>query len=312
MSEQVRILLIENNPSDSRLIQELLAETNGIKFQLQWADKLARGLDMLIAETYEIVLLNLDLPDSLGLESLLLVRRHKPEVAVIILTGAEDESQGLQATLAGAQDYLVKGRLSSWLLTRAIRYAIERKRFESRLEYLATHDDLTGLPNRQLFNYTLSLALERSRRERHDHQENGMIAVMLLDLDNFKQVNDTYGHIEGDMLLRSVAARLQDCMRKTDTVARMGGDEFTLVIENIASSQDSAIIAEKVLKALSEPFSLKDTDLQTSASIGISIYPFDGTNPESLLQYADIAMYRAKQTRNCYQFFNSGEKPLIS
>lgn len=283
MTDHLKILLIEDNSGDSRLIQELLAESKTVIFDLLRAERLSLGLDQLAHGNFDIVLLDLALPDSLGLETLLSVRRNRPEVAVIVLTGTDDEALGLQATQAGAQDYLVKGQVSSQLLIRSIRYAIERKRFERRLEYLATHDDLTALPNRQLFNYTLGLALERARREQHLDHESGKVAVMLLDLDNFKQVNDTFGHIQGDKLLRAVAERLQSCMRKSDTVARMGGDEFTLVIENIAGSLDSAVTAKKVLAALSEPFILDGAILQTSSSIGISIYPTDGDNPEILL-----------------------------
>jgi len=127
---------------------------------------------------------------------------------------------------------------------------------------------------------------------------------MLLDLDNFKQINVTYGHIQGDKLLRAVAARLKNCIRRSDTFARMGGDEFTLVVEHLSNPLDSVATATKVLAALSEPFDLDGAILKTTASIGISIYPNDGTNPESLLQYADIAMYRAKQIRNNYQFYS--------
>ncbi len=303
MTDELHVLLIEESAGDSRLIQELLTESKNVSIELQSVERLNLGLDQLSQHDFDIVLLDLVLPDSRGLETLLTVRRYRPEVAVIVLTAMEDEALGLQATLAGAQDYLVKGRVSSWLLIRSIRYAIERKRFEGRLEYLATHDDLTGLPNRQMFNYTLALALERAKREQHADHVGGQVAVMLLDLDNFKQVNDTYGHIQGDKLLSAVAGRLQSCMRKSDTVARMGGDEFTLVIENMAGSLHSAATAKKVLASLFKPFDLDGVTLQTSASIGISLFPSDGANPEILLQYADIAMYRAKQTRNCYKFY---------
>jgi len=284
MIDRLNILLVEDSSGDSRLIKELLAESKTVAFDLKRVERLTMALDLLVMRPFDVVLLDLALPDSFGLESL-----------------------GLQATQAGAQDYLVKGQVSSQLLIRSIRYSIERKRFERRLEYLATHDDLTGLPNRQLFNYTLGLALERARREQHDSETSSKVAVMLLDLDNFKLVNDTFGHIQGDKLLCAAAGRLKSCMRKSDTFARMGGDEFTLVVEHLSTPLDSVATAQKVLAALSEPFDLDGTILKTTASIGISIYPNDGTNPESLLQYADIAMYRAKQIRNHYQFYSSLE-----
>ncbi|MCX6081964.1 MAG: GGDEF domain-containing response regulator [Chloroflexi bacterium] len=312
MNDLLKVLLIEDNPGDSRLIQELLAESKAVVFELHCADRLTHGLEQLAGHEFDLVLLDLALPDSLGLETLLAVRHYRPELAVIVLTGTDDEALGLHATQAGAQDYLVKGRVSSWLLIRSIRYAIERKRFESRLEYLATHDDLTGLPNRLMFNFILGLALERARRGQHNDNENNKVAVMLLDLDNFKQVNDTYGHILGDKLLRAVAERLQGCMRKSDTVARTGGDEFTLVIENMVDARDSAVTAKKVLTALAAPFDLAGYRLQTSASIGISVFPADGVNAEGLLQYADIAMYHAKQVRNCYEFYDSSRETILA
>jgi diguanylate cyclase (GGDEF)-like protein len=303
MTDALHILLIEDTTGESPLIQVLLEESKSVAFVLQCTETLALGLEQLSQHKFDIVLLDLSLPDSSGLDALLSVRRYKPELAVIALTNDDDEALGLQATQAGAQDYLVKGQVSSRLLARSIRYSLERKRFERRLEYLATHDDLTGLPNRQLFNFTLGQALERARRARHNNELAGKVGVMLLDLDNFKQINDTFGHIRGDDMLRAVAARLQGCMRKSDTVARMGGDEFTLVIEQIGTPEDGAAIAKKVLDALSEPIQLDGVQLHTTASLGISIYPVDGSNPEILLQHADIAMYQAKQTRNCYKFY---------
>ena len=206
MDDQLQVLLIEDNPGDCRLIQELLKDSKLINFNLVCAGSLGNGFVQLQSGKFDVVLLDLSLPDSFGLETLISVRRNKPDVTVIVMTGTDDEALGLQATQAGAQDYLVKGRVSSWLLIRSIRYAIERKRFEARLEYMATHDDLTGLPNRQMFNYTLGLALERSRRVQHSHLSGSKVAVMLLDLDNFKQINDTFGHLEGDKLLSAVAA----------------------------------------------------------------------------------------------------------
>jgi len=305
MSEKLLVLLIEAGSSDNKLIRELLGESKNLSFDLLFAENLSEGLKYLDQRFFDVILLDLALPDSSGLDTLLAVRRFRPDIAVIVLTGLDDEDIGLQATQAGAQDYLVKGRVSSWLLIRSIRYAIERKRFESRLEYLATHDDLTGLPNRQMFNYTLSQALERARREKHISHKTPFVAVMLLDLDNYKEVNDQYGHMQGDKLLSSVARRLQNCVRKSDTVARMGGDEFTLVIENIAYSKDSEITARKILTSLAEPIQIGGgIEVVSSASIGISIYPSDGDNPESLLQFADIAMYQAKKSGNSFKFYS--------
>lgn len=180
----------------------------------------------------------------------------------------------------------------------------ERKRAEFRMEYVATHDELTDLPNRYLYRDRLKLAIERARREREDHPVSGRvsIAVMLLDLDNFKFINDTFGHDEGDRTLKIVAARLNESVRKMDTIARMGGDEFVLILENIMSVANMAQVAEKILKNLSKPIRIASYEHHLSASIGISLYPVDGEDDVTLLKHADIAMYRAKQARNHYEF----------
>ncbi len=311
MTEKLHVLVIEDSKGDSRLIQEMLLESKSVEFDVQRVEFLKDGLDRLYKFNFDVVLLDLALPDSVGVDTLLAVRHFKSEQNIIVMTGLEDEAMGLQATLAGAQDYIVKGQVSSQVLIRAIRYSIERKRFEKKLEHMATHDSLTGLPNRQLFDINLQQALQRARREKHNNPAEGNVAVMLLDLDNFKQVNDVHGHVYGDKLLCSVAERLKNCMRSTDTVARMGGDEFTLVIEAVTSTQDCIAAATKVLHALQDPIIIEGKSLHTSVSIGISLFPRDGQTAETLLQYSDIAMYHAKKSRHTYKFY-SDEPILVS
>ena len=310
MTEKLHVLIIEDSQGDSRLVQEMLLESRSVEFDVQRVELLKDGLDRMSNFHFDVVLLDLSLPDSAGVETLMAVRNFKSDQNVIVMTGQEDESIGLQATLAGAQDYLVKGQVSSQVLIRSIRYSIERKRFEKKLEHMATHDSLTGLPNRKLFDINLHQALQRAKREQHTDPEDGKVAVMLLDLDNFKQVNDTHGHVYGDKLLCSVAERLKNCMRSTDTVARMGGDEFTPVIEDIASQEDCVAAASKVLKALQEPIVVENKTLHTSVSIGISLFPQDGQTAETLLQFADIAMYHAKKTRHSFKFYS--DEPVLS
>ncbi|MFN8383621.1 MAG: PAS domain S-box protein [Anaerolineales bacterium] len=181
----------------------------------------------------------------------------------------------------------------------------ERKLAEVRMEYLATHDELTDLPNRYLYRDRLKLAIERARRERVDHPVEGkvLIAVMLLDLDNFKSINDTFGHDEGDRVLKIVADRLNDSLRKTDTIARMGGDEFVIVHENVASLNGVMQVAQKILMNLSDPIRIGTFEHHLTASIGISLYPLDGEDDVTLLKNADIAMYHAKQARNLFEFY---------
>jgi len=174
----------------------------------------------------------------------------------------------------------------------------ERKRSEDEARFLAHHDTLTGLPNRRLLDDRLRQAVYLAQR--HDSK----VAVMLLDLDGFKEVNDTLGHRAGDAVLREVAQRLTGCMRKSDTLARQGGDEFVIVVPDLNLETDCQTIAEKVLRALEPEFRVDGTGFRIGASIGVSLYPADAGDGESLLRNADIAMYRAKNLGgNNYRFY---------
>ncbi len=165
----------------------------------------------------------------------------------------------------------------------------DRKRAEARIQYLAQHDPLTGLPNRDLFSDRLGQALALARRN------NGMLALMFLDLDRFKPVNDQYGHSMGDLLLQEVARRIEACLRKADTVARIGGDEFVVLLHHIEAQHNANTVAEKIREVLEEPFKIEQRTIKVSASIGIAIFPNDGTSELELSKRADEAMYVAKR-----------------
>jgi diguanylate cyclase (GGDEF)-like protein/PAS domain S-box-containing protein len=174
----------------------------------------------------------------------------------------------------------------------------ERKQIEQQLNHMATHDTLTGLPNRMLFIDRLEVALAQSKRNRHK------LAVMMLDLDHFKDINDTLGHMVGDQLLKEVGYRLSGLVRQSDTVARLGGDEFIILLSDIERMEDSVGIAEIALKAFGQPFVCGNHKLTSSTSIGIAVYPDDGNDIDSLLKKSDVAMYSVKtQGRNNYKFF---------
>ncbi|HAZ48188.1 MAG TPA: hypothetical protein DDW76_17885 [Cyanobacteria bacterium UBA11369] len=178
--------------------------------------------------------------------------------------------------------------------------ASERQRSEEMIRYQASYDLLTGLPNKMLFNERLSQALTDVASSQ------SMLGVMFLDLDRFKQINDTLGHLIGDRLLQSVTKRLVKCLREEDTIARWGGDEFTVLLPQINCKEDAAKIAARILEALKPDLEIEGHHLHISSSIGIAIYPFDGTDSDTLLKNADAALYRAKeQNRNNYQFYNS-------
>lgn len=175
----------------------------------------------------------------------------------------------------------------------------ERVKTEQHLKHLATHDPLTMLPNRSLFYEHLDHALHRARRN------DTRLAVFFLDLDGFKSVNDLLGHSKGDDLLQEVASRFNEALRSSDVVARLGGDEFAFVCENLANPEDAAVIAKKILIALSRKIHMDGQEISISGSIGISLYPEDGGEARDLLRYADAAMYRVKgQGKQHYQFFS--------
>lgn len=174
-----------------------------------------------------------------------------------------------------------------------------RKQVEMLLEYMAMHDTLTDLPNRLLFENRLIHALDRSKRDAEKQ-----MAVMMLDLDNFKEVNDSFGHAFGDQLLKVVGQRLQNCLRKSDTAARMGGDEFALISEGIRDIKDIELIADKILRTIGMPVEVEGQVIHLTTSIGISVHRHHQTDAGQLLREADVAMYEAKHTRNCYRFYN--------
>ncbi|MCV6623535.1 MAG: EAL domain-containing protein [Cellvibrionaceae bacterium] len=170
---------------------------------------------------------------------------------------------------------------------------------QKRLNYLAFHDELTGLPNRTLFHERLLHSLARAKR---NHNQ---VAIMLLDVDRFKYINDSFGHDAGDALLKVIAERLVSCVREVDTVARLGGDEFVLVIEDIQHQSDVALVTEKILNISAEPFELRGYEITSTLSIGVSVFPADGEDSEALLKHADVAMYRAKDDgKNTYRLFD--------
>lgn len=176
---------------------------------------------------------------------------------------------------------------------------IEREQAKQRIIQMATHDVLTGLPNRYLLQDRLKQVLA------HDRRTQEQAAVLFVDLDHFKIINDTLGHATGDLLLREVAARLNANIRTEDTAARHGGDEFIILLQNITGSQEAKLVAQKILNELIRPFHIRGKELHIGGSIGIAMFPSDGDDVETLLRCSDIAMYYAKKSgRNNYQFFS--------
>ena len=295
-----RILLIEDNEGDSRLLQELLFNAHPGRYEISSAFTLQEGLTYLNSGEFDAVLTDLDLPDSDKTNTVTYIQNKNPVVPVIVLSGCESEKIAREIVQMGAQDYLIKGQGDGHLISRAIEYSIERKRNEQGLHNLAHYDHLTGLANRLLFRERLDRALIRADRHKT------IVALFVIDLDRFKNVNDTLGHDAGDELLVVVANRLKNCIRAGDTVARLGGDEFTIIIKDLVKIEDAAMIANKIIDVMKNPLNVSSHDIYISPSIGISLYPIDGLTAESLLKNADNAMYRAKENgRNCFSLYTS-------
>lgn len=284
----IKVLLVEDNAVDAQLTQDLLAEWTLDRFEISHAALLADGLAKLSRDRFDAVLLDLSLPDTHGLSTVTQVLATSPEVPVVVLSGHDDHPLALKALQHGAQDYLVKGEGGADFLARSLLYAIERKRAQERLTYLAQHDQLTGMINRALFRDRLLHAMARSKRRDQP------LAIMLLDLDRFKAVNDSLGHDVGDQLLKLVAARLTECVREVDTVARMGGDEFTAILEGVSGEADVAVVAHRIVKSIGAPFEIGTHHASIGVSIGITLYPMDDQDIDELLRHADKAMYAAK------------------
>jgi len=425
------VLIITGNTADAKLIQATLATARDGPFNTEWVADLSAGLPRLRQGGVDIVLVDLFLRDSDGIETFEALFKLVPPTPIMVLCNEENENVAVEAVQRGAQGYLSKGYFPNALIPQALRSIIQRKKVEEalfvekerarvtlesigdgvlstdvscnitylntqaermtgwtrndaqgrpvgeilhlidsrtrqparnpiemvilhkknlalyarsvlvrrdgyeipvedsaapifdkngevtgavvtfrdvsetramadKMAHLAEHDYLTGLPNRLLLNDRLAQAVAYA--ERHHTQ----VAVLFLDLDNFKHINDSLGHSVGDKLLESVSKRLVAQVRHSDTVSRLGGDEFVIMVLENSHEEHSTIAAEKILRALAEPHVIAGNELHITTSIGISLYPADGQNAETLIKNADTAMYHAKKKgRNNFQFFNS-------
>jgi diguanylate cyclase (GGDEF)-like protein len=290
-----KILLIEDNPGDVRLIQEILSEIKDAKFDFLIANRLSEGLELLTKDGIDVVLLDLSLPDSQGLETFTKVHEKTPDVAIIVLTGLDDSEIGIKAVQKGAQDYLVKGKVDGNLLFRSIRYAVERQRMLRELKALATTDELTGLYNRRGFlSYGRELLKVGKRMGR-------AIFLLYADLDGMKRINDNFGHREGDRALKAVSNILKQSFRKADIISRIGGDEFVVlgIVTSWRKERTLSEILTNRLKQNIENFNSKN-ELPYKLSMSIGLVAFD---PDSyftidrLLEQADKLMYERKRNK---------------
>lgn len=285
----IRTLQVEDNPGDARLMYEFLYREKASDVHLSQVDTLQSACKLLESGCYDVVLLDLSLPDACGLEAVHAVLKQDPEIAVVVVSSHDDELTAITALQSGAQDYIVKGKFDSYTLHKSIRYALERKKIKERLSYLAQYDALTGLLNRESFLSRVSEAVERSIRS------GDKLAVFFIDMDKFKQINDSLGHAAGDDLLKQVTARFEKSVRKEDFVARLAGDEFAILLESMNSIESSDVVADKLFDLMKEPFCLAGTNVDVTISIGITVFTGNQVTTEEALKQADIAMYKAKR-----------------
>jgi diguanylate cyclase (GGDEF)-like protein len=204
---------------------------------------------------------------------------------------------------AGAHDYIMKNNTARLVpaIARELNEAEirrEYRRAQERVQYLAYYDPLTDLPNRALFTDRLEQAVLLGQREKH------CFTLMLMDLDRFKIVNDTLGHHAGDQALQQVAARIKTCLRESDTVARMGGDEFSVLLPTTTHEDGAVVVAQKILTAIAKSFQIEDREFRIGISMGIALFPEHGDEVDALLRAADMAMYEAKRPRNDFRIYN--------
>ena len=289
--EATTILLVEDNSAESELVMHHLSVwPHAEPPEVTRVSSLGEAVSYLHGHSVDMILTDLSMSDAAGLDAVRRLRTASPGAAVLVLTGLADEELGLRAIQLGADDYLSKTELTRVYLTRAIRRGLERNRTSSRLAQLALRDHLTGLANRTAFMERLQHALTLCKRcERQ-------IAVGFLDLDKFKEINDTFGHDAGDSVLQQVACRLESTIRNCDMVARLGGDEFAFILEDVSDEKTLGFALERIQSSLDRPLSLEEHGpVQVGCSIGVALYPDGGETVDSLLRAADRAMYSAKQ-----------------
>ena len=290
--ERIKVLLVEDNPGDARLIREMLAEITDPVLEVECAEYLGGALERVDEGGLDAVLLDLSLPDSQGLETLVGMRTRGAIVPTVVLTGLDDEALGSQAIQCGAQDYLVKENVNAGVLVRVLRYAIERHRLQEELRSLSLVDDLTKLYNRRGFMTLSEQQLRLARRTKK------AFSVLFADVDGLKQINDTFGHNEGNLVLIETARILKSTFRASDIVARVGGDEFAILTPETSKSSAEALVARLTEKLRTHDVAGR---CQSSLSLSVGVAHWSPENPSSiseLLARADASMYRHKRSNH--------------
>ncbi|MCF7689064.1 MAG: GGDEF domain-containing response regulator [Cephaloticoccus sp.] len=283
-----KILLIDDDRMQFSLTRQLFKAFVASHYELEWKATYEEGLEALLHGDYEACLLDYRLGPRDGLELIREATERECRVPIIFLTAETGSKVDIEAMNAGALDYLVKGEFSAPMLERSLRYALKLAKTLEALRQLATRDELTGLLNRRVFENILREEMERSQRFGRS------FALTLLDIDHFKNVNDTHGHPVGDIVLREVAQRLQGALRSVDRVMRYGGEEFVVLMleSDLAMATTST---ERMCAAIrNKPVAAGELSLPITISAGMAVFPHDGANRADIVQAADQALYAAK------------------
>lgn len=293
----LELLLVEDSDSDANLFKALIKATKFLPAAtVSRARSVAEARTLIQTRKPDCVLLDLGLPDSTGLSGLECLRDIDPGPAFLMLTGLDDEPTALASMRSGAQDYLVKDNADGNTLGRAILRSIQRHKIVSDItsqrrdaNFASTHDALTGLGNRRLLEQRFAECCQEDETDRD---------LVMLDLDGFKVINDTYGHAVGDEVLKVVALRLRLSIRPGDLAVRLGGDEFVLLVDSNPMMRDGAVgIADRLLRVIEDPVQIGASAYQVSASIGVMRFPKGGGDPAAVLAECDRLMYADKQAR---------------
>lgn len=285
----IRVLLVEENEIEARAARAMLREAGHGQIDVTHVTRLSTALRRLNNDSFDAILLDGKLVDSHGLDTLDLVQAALARMPIVVMSDQDDPASERKAIQRGVQDVIVKKQWTPDQLARSLHHAVDRKRAERGLAYLAQYDPLTALANRALFRDRLTHALAVAKRKKHE------LGVVLLSLDRFKEITDQLGFEAGNTLLSAAAERLKQCMREVDTVARLGGDEFTCLLDGITCKSDTEIVASRILRAMDKPVRVEGQDISVTTSLGIAVFPLDGQDIDELMGRAREALVRAHE-----------------
>ncbi|MCR6699975.1 MAG: EAL domain-containing protein [Dokdonella sp.] len=294
------LLLVEDNPGDARMVREMLGESIADSLRIDVVTRLREAIDAVREHRYTAILLDPGLPDSQGLETVAALHRVAPLTPLVVLSGHGDEEIALRAIQLGAQDYVIKSELQGAALLRTLRYAIERKLVQERLDYLASHDGVTGLPNRQVFLANLSQVVSGCQRT------GGDAAVISVGLSGIGLVNQIHGHEIGDQVVAAAVLRIREALPEGVLLACTGSAEYSTILTDRGAIMDTPRIAEDLLVRIRTPCQVADQKFYLAANVGMSMYSIDADEAAPLLKCAETALYQAKNTSpGTFQFYSA-------